>query len=290
MNRDLSYLPQNKRDELQRIVGVVREHCPAVGMIILFGSYARGDWKERKDLAPDRKSGHPSDYDILVLTEDESDCDSGEVHSINNACLDAHLSATARVIHHDIGFMNRKLETGRYFFTDIVTEGRILFDDGTLTLAEEKVLTPVERLEIVQNDFDHWFERACRFFEYYKMGMERQWLKEAAFHLHQATEAAYKTILIVFSNYIPDEHYLALLGGRAGEIDPALWELFQAKTPFEREAFTALEYAYVGARYDKRYVIDEPSLIYLAKRVELLLKHAEVLCRQKIADLRGAVA
>ncbi len=37
-------------------------------MIILFGSYARGDWKEAADLAPDRKSGNPSDYDILAVT------------------------------------------------------------------------------------------------------------------------------------------------------------------------------------------------------------------------------
>jgi HEPN domain-containing protein len=155
---------------------------------------------------------------------------------------------------------------------------------------EEKMLTPAERLEIVQNDFDHWFERAYQFFEFYKVGIEKHWLKAAAFQLHQATEAAYKTILIVFTNYIPDEHYLALLGGRAAQIDPALWEVFQAKTPFEREAFTALEYAYVGARYDKRYVINEPSLIYLAERVELLLKRTEVLCRKKIADLRSAVA
>jgi uncharacterized protein len=289
MNRDLSYLPQNKRDELQQIVGIIREHCPAAGMVILFGSYARGDWKEQKDLAPDRKSGHPSDYDILVLTEDEYDCDSTELNTINNTCLNARLSATARVIHHDIGFMNRKLETGRYFFTDIVSEGRILFDDDSLTLSDEKVLTPVERLEIVQNDFDHWFERAYRFFEFYKMGMEKRWLKEGAFHLHQTAETAYKTTLIVFTNYIPDEHYLALLGERAAAIDPGLRDVFHGENSFEHEAFTALEYAYIGARYDKRYVIDEASLIYLAERVELLLKHTEAVCRQKIAELREVV-
>ncbi|MEJ2622502.1 MAG: nucleotidyltransferase domain-containing protein [Candidatus Thiodiazotropha sp.] len=46
MNTDLTSLPESKRSDLQRIVALVREHCPAVGMIILYGSYARGDWKE----------------------------------------------------------------------------------------------------------------------------------------------------------------------------------------------------------------------------------------------------
>jgi hypothetical protein len=44
--------------------------------------------------------------------------------------------------------MNRKLETERYFVTDIVAGGRILFENDSLTLSDEKVLTPVERLEL----------------------------------------------------------------------------------------------------------------------------------------------
>jgi HEPN domain-containing protein/predicted nucleotidyltransferase len=255
-------------------------------MIILFGSYARGDWKEEKDLPSERKSGHPSDYDILLLTRDETDCPPDAVRNINQAALEGTFSATARVIHHDIGYMNRKLEIGRYFFTDIVTEGRLLYDDGTFTLAEETVVTPAERLEIVQNDFDHWFERAHQFFEHHKLDMEKEWFKVAAFHLHQTAEAAYKAILIVYTNYIPDEHYLALLGGMVAKIDPAPWQLFHSQTAFERDAFAALEYAYIGARYDKSYTIDKPSLLYLAGQVSQLLRLTETLCKERIATLR----
>jgi HEPN domain-containing protein len=212
------------------------------------------------------------------------------VHKINSTCLDAGLSATARAIHHDIDFMNRKLETGHYFFTDIVSEGRMLYDDGTLELAEKKTLTPAERLEIVEDDFDNWYQGACRFFEHYKIDREKLWLKMAAFHLHQAAEAAYKTTLIVFTGYIPDEHYLAILGQRVAKIDPALWEVFKSEDRFESEAFIALEYAYIGARYDKRYTIDEPSLAYLAGRVETLMKLTQARCREKITALQRAAA
>ncbi|MHC4739624.1 MAG: nucleotidyltransferase domain-containing protein, partial [Planctomycetota bacterium] len=63
MKKSLKYLPQHKRDELKLIVHRIREFVKQAQMIILYGSYARGDYKEKKDLAPDRKSGHVSDYD-----------------------------------------------------------------------------------------------------------------------------------------------------------------------------------------------------------------------------------
>ncbi len=64
MKKTLTHLPKNKKVELEKIEKIIRKHCDDVEMIILFGSYARGDWKEESDLKPDRKSGHVSDYDI----------------------------------------------------------------------------------------------------------------------------------------------------------------------------------------------------------------------------------
>ena len=68
MQKTLEHLAQAKQDELQKITAAILENCSDVEKIILFGSYARGDYKEEKDLAPNRKSGHASDYDILAIT------------------------------------------------------------------------------------------------------------------------------------------------------------------------------------------------------------------------------
>ena len=43
--QDISHLPERKQVELQKIVKLIREH-DRPEMIILFGSYARGDWVE----------------------------------------------------------------------------------------------------------------------------------------------------------------------------------------------------------------------------------------------------
>jgi predicted nucleotidyltransferase len=50
MKRSLKHLPQLKQDELKKIVEAIRKSCKDVEKIVLFGSYARGDYKEKKDL------------------------------------------------------------------------------------------------------------------------------------------------------------------------------------------------------------------------------------------------
>jgi len=43
MKDSLAQLPQRKRGEIARIVSIIRQAVPQAEMIILFGSYARGD-------------------------------------------------------------------------------------------------------------------------------------------------------------------------------------------------------------------------------------------------------
>ena len=63
----LSHLPEDKVSELevitQRIVGTGK-----VETVVLFGSYARGDYKELRG----KTKGKKSDYDILVVTSDHN--------------------------------------------------------------------------------------------------------------------------------------------------------------------------------------------------------------------------
>lgn len=75
---DLSHLPEDKQRELEEIVALLRA-VTEVEMIVLFGSYARGDWKEDKDLAPKRWSGHASDYDLLVIVADPAVADTPHI-------------------------------------------------------------------------------------------------------------------------------------------------------------------------------------------------------------------
>ena len=286
MKKNLEHLPEVKRREIQSIAAAIRESCNDLEMIILFGSYARGDYKEKDDLSPNRKSGHVSDYDVLVVTRHQE-----TVHDIvfwselSQKCNALMPSAHARLIAHDIQELNIKLAEGQYFFSDIKKEGCLLYDSGNFALAEERELTPDERHRIARSHFDHWYRRASGAYSIHEKSLaidEDNW---AAFHLHQAAESCYKAILLVFTNYNPNEHLLNLLGMMVVEQDQSFSDIFPQETREDKDRFDLLDYAYIGARYDPQYRISKEDIRLLAASVKKLLALTETVCRQKIQNL-----
>jgi predicted nucleotidyltransferase/HEPN domain-containing protein len=283
MNKTLDHLPEQKQEELNKIASVIRDQCDDVEMIILFGSYARGDYKVDADLKPDRKSGHVSDYDILVVTGQKETVDNTRLwDEIAKACNTPKLSTHSRIIAHDIQELNIKLAEGQYFFSDIKKEGRVLFDSGKFELAEEGQLTPEEQQRIAQDHFDHWFDRVQSFYNGYIDAMARNDYKKAAFELHQTSESCYKNILLVFTNYNPNEHWLAALSDMVTEQDSSFDNIIPRDTKEEQDRFMLLDYAYIGARYDPKYRISKEDLESLAVHVKKLINLTQKICKQRI--------
>lgn len=270
-----------------RIAAAIRENCHDVEMIILFGSYARGDYKETRDLSPSRKSGHVSDYDVLVVTRyKETVQDISFWSELSRKCNESALSAHARLIGHDIQDVNIQLAEGQYFFSDIKKEGCLVYDAGNFVLADARELTPQEQQRIAQDHFDHWFERAKGSFSGFGSFLEKGDVNWAAFHLHQTSEACFKAVLLVFTNYNPNEHLLDLLSRMVAAQDPSFAGIFPRETEADKTRFDLLDYAYIGARYDPRYRISKEDIRLLAASVEKLLELTEAVCKQKIQRLR----
>ncbi|MBU6338347.1 MAG: HEPN domain-containing protein [Rickettsiales bacterium] len=130
--------------------------------------------------------------------------------------------------------------------------------------------------------FEHWFKRAESFFIDFGHGFDRGDYGKAAFELHQSAEHAYKTILLVFTLYNPNEHFLAILGAECEQYFPELRNLFPKNTEEEKERFKLLEYAYIGGRYDPKYKISREDLEILANDVKKLLNLTKKICESKI--------
>lgn len=282
MKKSLKHLPESKREELQKIVAAIQKSCKDVEKIILFGSYARGDYKEAKDLKEGRRTGHISDYDVLVVTEKKKSTDK---FASWNRTEKLKLTAPVRVIAHDIESLNINLAEGQYFFTDIKKEGITLFDSKKYKLANKRKLKPKEKQRIAQDHFSSWFKSAKTFFSQYENAVKMSDYKNAAFQLHQSVESSYKTILLVFTNYNPNEHFLWLLGQRTGKYHPDLKALFPKKNQKDKDRFKLLDDAYIGGRYDPDFRISKQDLVILAKDVKKLLELTEEICRQKIQSL-----
>ncbi len=286
MKKSLSRLPDHKQRELREITDVIlRETAPE--MIILFGSYARGNWVEDRFTDPeDHKTyEYRSDYDICVITKTPGQArNEGLWSKVERLVRELWIKTPLNIIAHDIKEFNKKIEKREYFFCDIKREGVVLFDSKKFKIAKSKRLSKRERQKIAKEDFEQWFESATQFQGDSLMDLEKRWYKKGAFELHQATERLYSTLLLVFTQYKPRTHDLEILDHQVSTFDPRLCTVFPRFTEEERRLFNLLKKAYVDARYKKSYSITKEELAYLSGRVEKLRQLTQEVCEKRIAS------
>lgn len=263
------------------MIEIIREEVD-LSMLILFGSYARGDWVE--DLDPETLLyRYQSDFDLLAVTETPHQATKIE----QNSQLAKKLAKTIHrtpisLIAEDIQFINRRLRKSQYFYIDIVREGILLYESGKFELAEPREIPAQERKKLAEEDFEYWFSGARTFLKYAKDAIKNSDNNYAAFNLHQVAERLYGTILLVFTRYKPSTHDIEKLAQLVTSIDPRFLSVFPKGSEEEKECFKLLRKAYVDARYKPSYVITREQLSWLAERVNQLKDLTENLCREKI--------
>jgi HEPN domain-containing protein len=193
-----------------------------------------------------------------------------------------NLSTHVRIIARDADFVNYKLTHGQYFFTEICEQGIILYDSGRFKLRQKQELNPTEAKQHAQAHFDEAFTSTKNFYRTHEFNIKEKMYKEAAFMLHQATEFASKTVLLVFGSECPQEHHLDILGDLAADYCPELAGILPRETDEEKELFELLDYAYIGARYNMHYKITKQQLEQLAPCVKKLHEATEKNCKEKI--------
>lgn len=297
MKTSLDHLPALKRAELLRVVEVLKASFAEamstkradrlkngkILKIILYGSYARGDWVH------DPVGRYFSDFDILIVVDHEDLTDS----EIWDAALWRTTPGVSRLrtpisfIVHSMDDVNHQLERGRSFFADILREGIVLEDTPGAKFTKPAELTPKVALAEAEANFAEWFGSAGEFFEGAAFFQERRTLKLAAFNLHQATEHLYHCVLLVLTFYSPKSHNLIFLRRRCEPLDNRLREAFPHETKFERRCFELLRAAYVKARYSKHYKITDEEIKWLTARVAVLTERVESVCNDAIEALRA---
>jgi len=190
-------------------------------------------------------------------------------------------------IVHSLNDVNQQLRVGRYFFTDIVRDGIVLYEAPGHTFAHPETQAPAEALKEAQGYFNEWFESAGRFLQYGRDGIERGWSKEAAFNLHQAAERLYHCVLLVVTLYSPKSHKLNILRSQAEQLDARFAEAWPRGTKFDQWCFELLRRAYVDARYSPHYKITAEELAWLGERVTVLQALVKTVCEDRLDVLRA---
>ena len=285
MNTEFSKnLPKEKKVELKKIVETIKKHAK-VEMIILFGSYARGDFVDydEKEFEGHIES-YASDFDILVVLRSQKLAKEYDVwFKIEDEIEAKKIITPVNIIPESVHHIQEQLQKKRYFYTDVLNDGILLYESKDFKLEiRAGELTKKERKAVAREDFQIWFKKAKRFFDYYEIGVEKKYYNEAAFHLHQTTESLFSAILLVFRGYKQKTHDLLRLNRQVCKHDKALKKIFPRKTDKEQHLFTLLKRAYVDARYSKDYKITKIELRQIAKQVEKLLKLTEQICKAEI--------
>jgi uncharacterized protein len=132
MKTSLDHLPLDKQSELEHIKTVLMqrfEKTRAGGTqtwrrngkilkMILFGSYARGDWVDEP------QNGYQSDWDLLVIVSHEKLIDVQDYwwKAEEKLLKDAVVGRPVNIIVHTAAEVNQALIKGEYFWTDIARD------------------------------------------------------------------------------------------------------------------------------------------------------------------------
>jgi predicted nucleotidyltransferase len=302
MRTDLDHLPLAKQRELAHVVEVIRAGFVSaiahrtqprfregkILKIILFGSYARGDWVD------DPVGRYFSDFDILVVVSHEDLTDVPEFWAKTEDRLLQELSegkmlrTPVSLIYHSLEDVNDKLRLGRYFFIDIVREGICLFEEPGQPFAEPKRLSAREALDESRAFFEEWFHNAEYSQQLATYSLRDGEQNHAAFLLHQATERLYQCLFLVRTLYAPKTHNLNRLRALAESMEPALKQVWPASSREEKRAYARLREAYINARYSREYRITREQLEWLGTRVDLLKTLVERACLARLDSLEKA--
>ena len=302
MTERLAHLPDRKRRELERAMQILfgefedsiktklsdKAKRGRILKLILFGSYARGDWVE------DRKSGYLSDYDLLVIVNEERFAEQYEAWEkagerfLQELTITRQLATPVNFIVHSYQDVNSQLAQGRPFFVDIARDGIVLYEAPGFPLAAPKTLAPDEARNQARRYFDQWFPGGERFLKLATVAIDDGFQNEAAFLLHQAAERLYHCVLLVLALYSPKSHKLKFLRSQAERIAPQLIDIWPRDSRFAKRGFARLDRAYVDARYSPAYEITGEELAWLTERVKLLQETVAAICAEQLNGQPGA--
>lgn len=297
LRTSLDHLPASRQRELAHIARVLCEEFEAahalgtkdwkkarrIFKIVLYGSFARGDWVD------DPVGGYQSDYDILIVVNDERLTEfeywsAAEDRLMRDVTINKALSAPVNFIVHSLTDVNQQLEKGRPFFVDIVNQGIALCEAEGFPFAQPRDLPPEEARAEAQKHFDYWFPLAEHALRLARLSQTDDVPRDAAFMLHQAVERSYHCALLVLTLYSPKSHKLNFLRSHAEEIAPELIAAWPRADKFSRRCFELLRQAYVNARYSPHYEISDEELSWLAERIAALQTLVRAICERRLSS------
>lgn len=296
MKRSIKHLPQRTQSELSFILESVLQTISKCEMVVLFGSYARGGyvlWDERVEFGV--HTSYQSDLDIMVIISDSN------VRIVEQRLRErvaqryhTHFAdcrhASPQFIVEDINRLNKALQQGQYFFTEVIRDGIKIYDSGRVRLSKATNCSFVLIREFATQEYEIHFPAGKDFLKAGNMHYNDGRYVTGSFQVHQACERFYSAISLVHTNYRPKSHKLDELYASVKSFSRELSAVFPQNTDFERSCYDLLGRAYIEARYNREFAVTEQELNYMLERTAILRDITERLCAEMINSYGQAIA
>ena len=288
MKKSIAFLPKENQEDLKYIVSLILEKIPVCEMIILYGSYARNTFVRYDERV---EFGIPttfrSDYDILVINSsswsyDKIDDKLANVRKTFSKKGDHRYQVPIQFIHDSATKVNKDLEEGRYFYTELKRDGIVLYNSGNVKLARRRKLKFNEIKKQAEEYFEEKYTRAKSFYRDSKYASQFKDYKQAAFYLHQVCENAFKAISLTFTLRSDKIHNLEDLLKATRGYAPELYNVFPNKNEDAR-LFKILVRSYTEARYNPTFEISKEDLEALTEIANKFLEVTQAACTERIA-------
>lgn len=288
MKKIPKHLPKEKWDELKAIVKYITTEVEGIEMVILFGSYATGqyvDYDQRIEF--EIRTFFMSDYDILVLSSPGVDRLSvqqklGEISDRFYRKQVFGIVTPISFITKSMTEFNKAIRESQFFYTDIKKEGYLLYD------RKNYKIEPIKKLNFtnIRNNAEHYktkkIKRGDEFLETAKIINEKKMYELASFQLHQAAENYLHAIILVYSLHSPKEHNLSQLFSLVKRYTDRLIPLFNRKDREDNRLFELLESAYIQSRYNFSFIVKPEDILLLIPKIEQMQEITTSVCENRI--------
>ncbi|MEI5983729.1 HEPN domain-containing protein [Sphingobacterium sp. PU5-4] len=286
----LAHLPLDKREQILEILEIIKD-VALPEKVILFGSFARGDWVDDEYLEGGATYSYRSDFDFLVVTNGSKLQEFEIKNRIENRT--GKFKHPVNPLVHEIDHINYGLERGQYFFSDIIKNGILLYDTFRTGFISTNPLSIPQQIENAQFYYENWVESGSRMLDHAKLIFESSIskgykLNEVLFLLHQTVERLFAGLGLIFTGYKPKTHSIKEYRNYTKSISEDINNAFCfPPTSEEIRLFNILQKSYIDARYKSDFFIDKSDLQMLINKVEILEKLVIKYSKMKIKSLRA---
>ncbi len=289
MKKSIAFLPKKNREDLKYLVELILDKIPVCEMIILYGSYARGtyvSYDEREEFGI--PTSFKSDYDILVINSawsyDKIENKLASVRNIYDKRGDHRYRVPVQFIHDSIKKVNEDLKYSRYFFTELKSDGIILYKRGKNKQARRKPLKFGEIKKQGEEYFGEKYAKARLFMEQAVFMYDKEEYVMSSFNLHQACENLFNAIMLTFTLKNDKEHNLEELFKASRGYAPELIRVFPVGNEEEERLFKILVCSYIEARYNPEFKVSREDVEDLMVKVEKFEEVTKQVCERRIKE------